>query len=308
MGRLAWYKRDPRSSLDDTLHLSLEEAGAYGKVLDLLFMMDDRLPDDPAFIVRWLNCDGRVWKRIRQQLIDKDKLYAEAGYLRSKAVATYLATHLAKPQLGDSEPAVSAKNNNLDAPSARVLEKKNKKENQEPQTPETPTPRPSEPELPLAPSAPAHIGSNPPLSEPDGFAAFYAAYPKKVDRPKALSAYRTARKFASVEVIAAGLRRWVAGWESERTDRKYIPAPAVWLHGHRWADDAPGQDRPPCPQARASPPMDPRLAARLAEANARKAARASAEAAGLKETDEEYEPHVSARMLEWYKNEQRRSA
>ena len=85
--------------------------------------------------------------------------------------------------------------------------------------------------------------------------------------------------------------------------------PATWRNwciraGRRLSATRPQSGSHP----RASPPIDPRLAARLAEAKARNAARASAEAAGLTEQDEEYDRHVSALMMEWYNNEQRRSA
>lgn len=56
--------------------------------------------------------------------------------------------------------------------------------------------------------------------------------------------------------------------------------------------------------ARPGSPMDRRLAARIAEGQAKR----SAEAAGLQEFTDDYDRHVAALMIEWNKNEQRRSA
>lgn len=101
-------------------------------------------------------------------------------------------------------------------------------------------------------------------------------------------------------------------WLSEQSaaDRKnWFVSTATDLRNFQKREALEKRARPPAGvYPRASPQIDPKLAARLAEAKARNAARASAEAAGLTEQDEEYDRHVSALMMEWYNNEQRRSA
>lgn len=71
----------------------------------------------------------------------------------------------------------------------------------------------------------------------DGFAKFYAAYPRKVGSHRAAEKYRQALKAATHEEIMDGLRRAVRCWRRNGTDKGYIPHPATWLHGHRWADE-----------------------------------------------------------------------
>lgn len=83
MGRIRWYKRDPDAALAGMAELSLEERGAYNTVLDLIYSREGNLPDDDRFIAGWLRCDVRVWKRIRQRLVDLEKLYLHAGILRN---------------------------------------------------------------------------------------------------------------------------------------------------------------------------------------------------------------------------------
>lgn len=69
------------------------------------------------------------------------------------------------------------------------------------------------------------------------FREFYAAYPRKVGPQKAAEKYRAALKQASHEEIMDGLRRAILAWKSSGTAREYIPHPATWLHGGRWADE-----------------------------------------------------------------------
>lgn len=82
MGQIKWYKRDPERALNGMLGLNLEERGAYNTVLDLIYLRDGKLPDDDRFIAGYLGVDVRVWKRIKQRLIDLGKLSVIDGMIR----------------------------------------------------------------------------------------------------------------------------------------------------------------------------------------------------------------------------------
>lgn len=84
MGNLKWYKRDPRAALIGMMGLSLEECGAYNKILDLIYIRDGKLKDDAEEICGWLKCNTRTWKRIRARLIDLEKLYVYNGCLHNE--------------------------------------------------------------------------------------------------------------------------------------------------------------------------------------------------------------------------------
>ncbi len=84
MGTLKWYPRDPARALAGMMKMTLAEAGAYSKVLDLIYLREGKLLDDPTEICRWLNCKPSVWKRIRSRLIDMEKLYVHAGCLHNE--------------------------------------------------------------------------------------------------------------------------------------------------------------------------------------------------------------------------------
>jgi len=83
MGKLHWYKRDPDAALGGMMGLTLEERGAYNTVLDLIYSHADRLPDDDRFLAGWCNCDVRVWRRLKDRLIELGKLTAEGGLIRN---------------------------------------------------------------------------------------------------------------------------------------------------------------------------------------------------------------------------------
>jgi hypothetical protein len=68
--------------------------------------------------------------------------------------------------------------------------------------------------------------------EPDLFADFYDAYPRKEAKRAAEKAYRAAIKRADHDTIMAGLSRFQFA-----DDKKFIPLPASWLNADRWADE-----------------------------------------------------------------------
>jgi uncharacterized protein YdaU (DUF1376 family) len=83
MGIIKWYKRDPNAALTGMASLTLEERGAYNTVLDLIYAHGGAVDDDYKFIAGWLRVDVRVWRRIRQRLIDDGKLYVNGPGLRN---------------------------------------------------------------------------------------------------------------------------------------------------------------------------------------------------------------------------------
>ncbi|MDT8276719.1 hypothetical protein RQ734_11650 [Roseomonas mucosa] len=69
--------------------------------------------------------------------------------------------------------------------------------------------------------------------EPEGFAAFYAAYPRHEARHKAVLAFPAAVKAAgSLEALMAGLKAF-----RFHSDHQFVPLPASWLNGKRWLDE-----------------------------------------------------------------------
>ena len=100
MGTLKWYKRDPRAALAGMMKLTLEECGAYNKILDLIYLRGGMLADDSEEICRWLNCKPRIWKRIRAKLINLEKIYVHAGCLHNERADDEIVKYTRKVDLG----------------------------------------------------------------------------------------------------------------------------------------------------------------------------------------------------------------
>jgi hypothetical protein len=77
------------------------------------------------------------------------------------------------------------------------------------------------------------------------FAAFWSAYPRKVAKPAALKAWRSAKHRPPLADLLAALDRHKRSeqWQAAR----FIPHPATWLNGQRWDDQLPTADerKPP---------------------------------------------------------------
>lgn len=91
-----------------------------------------------------------------------------------------------------------------------------------------------------------------PLGEPQGFAEFYAAYPRHIARPDAAKAFAKALQRATHETIMLGLERAKLAWRRRGTDAEHIPYPASWLNNDRWADD---DGKPPPPKPHGNGPL-----------------------------------------------------
>jgi uncharacterized protein YdaU (DUF1376 family) len=84
MGSLKWYKRDPRAALHGMTGMTLEECGAYNKILDLIYCHDGALDDNADYICHVLNCNVRTWRRLKVRLLELGKVYVHAGCFRNE--------------------------------------------------------------------------------------------------------------------------------------------------------------------------------------------------------------------------------
>lgn len=73
----------------------------------------------------------------------------------------------------------------------------------------------------------------------EDFALFWAAYPKKVGKPQAASAFAKAMKRSNIRAVLAGLERAKASRAWSKDGGQYIPHPTTWLNRDGWADEGP---------------------------------------------------------------------
>jgi len=113
---LPYYKRFPRDFFEGTIGMGFETKCAYGLVLDMIYMRDGRLPDDPRYISGMLGCSVRKWNSIRSELVELGKLICENGII-SNFRADYLCeerrTYQDKQAENRSRPN---KNNEIKSP------------------------------------------------------------------------------------------------------------------------------------------------------------------------------------------------
>lgn len=79
------------------------------------------------------------------------------------------------------------------------------------------------------------------------FDRFWAAYPRKVGKPKAQTAFarlRITKREIDRMLAAIECQSKVYGWD-RRENWKYIPHPATWLNQRRWEDEIVGADTEP---------------------------------------------------------------
>jgi len=89
-----------------------------------------------------------------------------------------------------------------------------------------------------------------PTAVDPAFEAFWTAYPYKIKKQEALSAWKKLRPDAEkVAAIMARLRIWKNSWDWKKEDGRYVPYPASWLNGGMY-DAMPRNPRQPAAQGR----------------------------------------------------------
>ena len=91
------------------------------------------------------------------------------------------------------------------------------------------------------PSPPSKSAPSEPLNKAadksaESFENFWNTYPRRVSKGHARRAWVGAIKKTEPETIAAAAAKYAATMKG--TEQKFIPHPATWLNGERWADQA----------------------------------------------------------------------
>jgi len=150
----AWYKRNPRDYYEATRELSLEERGAYGDIIDLLYMHGGAIPDDAKWISHALHVSTRKWAAIRDALLNAQKIRIEDGKIGNERVSRELDSRAVQART-NSETALNRErtkrenrqktneNNETEAQKQHHLRKKKEEEEKKQQPLEQEAPRAS---------------------------------------------------------------------------------------------------------------------------------------------------------------------
>jgi hypothetical protein len=76
----------------------------------------------------------------------------------------------------------------------------------------------------------------------DKFDAFWIAYPKKVAKEDAISAWR---KIKLDDILFTKMLKAIKDQKLSETEKKFIPNPATWLNAKRWEDEVSGTTQKP---------------------------------------------------------------
>jgi hypothetical protein len=75
-------------------------------------------------------------------------------------------------------------------------------------------------------------------TDPEGFTAFWTAYPRKVEKPKAIAAWKALHPDEPTRAaILAGLTRWVGSPDWTKDGGQFIVYPERFLKNRRWEDE-----------------------------------------------------------------------
>lgn len=135
MNGLPYYKAYPRDFFEGTIGMAFETKGAYRLVVDLIYMQNGRLPDDPRYISGLLGCSIRKWNSIKNELVRLGKLHVSGKFLTNYRAVTELET-LSKLQDKQRENrARPNKNKDLESPRSDHLRDYTEPEPKEKETP-----------------------------------------------------------------------------------------------------------------------------------------------------------------------------
>lgn len=240
MDSAAWYPRYVGDYMRDTGHLSLEEDGAYNRLLDHYYATSKPLPSDAAGLYRICRActptEQAAVDRVASEFFD-----ARDGQLHNtradKEIAKRVTISEARAMAGrkgaltkwqnkaDGKPMANARTKGV----AKGVANRCTTTTTATTTEKQPNPEPREP--PLSPRGDA-IATE--------FEAVWKDYPDKSGKAKALAAYKKARKNGTTaEDVAEGLARYLAYVEARRRDGfdlRYKNG-STWFHNREWESE-----------------------------------------------------------------------
>ena len=239
---LPYFAFYPTDFEADTSHLTLEEDGAYNRLLRLCWMSPGcSLPDDDAWIMRRLRVDQDAFDRVVRIVLDEFFDRRAGRVSNARLTREFVASgdkhsrRVSAGKLGGTAKAQKTKGN---SPSnARAMPKQPEPE-PEPEQEEEEDANASLSDLPKKP--PVKFSPKPPPTD-DGFEAFWEAVPRKVAKGAAKKAYAKALRLTDSAALFSAMKAYAA--ERRGEPEQYTAHPASWLNAERWSDE-PAERKP----------------------------------------------------------------
>jgi len=230
-----WMPLHIRHYLGDTLGLSRDEHGAYLLLLMAYWMRGGPLEDDDRELAQIVKANSHEWHRLRPVLTrffviengkwSQKRADRELNVARNKIESKSRAGKLgaaAKWQTHDSA-------NDKKMADASLRHGQNGCQTNAPLTTNLD-------QSSLRSEDISRPKSKKVAKEPEGFAAFYAAFPLHKARAAASKAFSKALLLASAAELIDGAKRYAA--ERSNEDPKFTAHAATWLAHGRWLDEA----------------------------------------------------------------------
>lgn len=212
---LPYFPMYPRDFEADTSHLTLEEDGAYNRLLRLCWMTPEAsLPDDDAWIMRRMRVDEATFIRVVKVVLAEFFVRQSGRVSNARMTREFIASsdaHAKRVSAGKSGGNAKAMKTNKSEPSnAKAMLKQ----------PE-PEPEPYKEDL----GKPKSLA----------FSEFWACWPNKTAKAAAEKAWRSLSqpdRICALENAAP----WFNDWRKRHPDASPIH-PATYLNKKRWTDE-----------------------------------------------------------------------
>ena len=215
-----------------TRHLSWHEDAAYRRLLDVYYVKECPLPKDHRAIYRLVCASSSEEREAVDTVLSEFFKLTENGFSHARCDAEIAVMQDKKNKASQSAQTRwrNAKSNN------DALPAQNERNTDAMRTHEDDDANASKSACEgNAPNTNTNTNTNKkPIREPDGFAEFWSAYPKKVGKGAAESAWRKLRPPIGVCISAIESAKRSSQWLKD--GGQFVPNPATWLNQRRWED------------------------------------------------------------------------
>lgn len=218
--------------LTATAHLSWVEDCAYRRLLDVYYSREKAIPADIAQAARLIRASSKDERKAVETVLNEFFALGPDGWTHTRC----------EEEISKARQAAERARNNGKRGGRPPIQKPT---DNPPITQPVPVANPEESKskAPITnPITNTNKPPKPPRGEREGFAEFYAAYPRKEGRADAVKAF--AKVTAPLTDLLAALEWQCKSHKWLKEGGQFIPLPASWLNGERWKDEKPVMPQP----------------------------------------------------------------
>ncbi len=254
MSRPDWFPFYPALFMLKTASMSVEGVGCYVRLLNWAYTVSADLcsvPDDDVVLARIVGLTPKAWSRVRSEVLahweplpvrqEKHPPDGERRLFNPKlrevveeqsqrgALNAHRASHAARSRW-NSDASSNASSN-----ARRMLQASQKQLQEQDTTTKAQHPLPGTSPGTLELAAPLPPTGKASSWWTEQFPVFWAAYPRREARARALAAWkRLGGDAALLAALLDGVERWR---HTDQWQRGIVPHPASWLNARRWEDE-----------------------------------------------------------------------